>query len=288
MSRADNYQRVTDAIIAALDKGVVPWARPWEAGFAGPKSMATGKPYTGINVLLLGIAGFGSSFWGTYKQITKHGGQVKKGSTGTTIIFWKFIEKLDDDGNKTGERFPLLRTFNVFNADQAEWTDGLPEKFVPVEIKPKFAPLEAIKGLVGTFVNGPQFNRGGNRAFYQPATDAVVVPVTEAFNTATGEFGTVAHELVHATGHKSRLDRLMSSGFGTGDYAREELVAEIGSAFLAAEFGIHNGEEIEQSASYIAGWRKKLVDDPKLIVKAAGEAARAVKFILESGSEATA
>lgn len=284
--RKDAYQRVTEQILAALDRGVVPWKKPWHSSFNGPTSMSTGRRYTGINTFILAIEGRESKWWGTYKQIKKHGGQVMKGEHGTVVVFWKFLPakdengkpKLDDAGRP--KMIPLLRFYNVFNAEQAEWPDGLPERFQPPpEIDTGIEPLDALKTMLADYVDGPTVKRQGDRACYRPSTDEVNVPVSKHFDRAEAEFGTMAHELVHSTGHKSRLKRLDDGWVGREEYAKEELVAEMGAAFLAALYGVKDDEQMEQSASYIDGWRKAINDDPKLVVHAAGKAKAAVERI---------
>lgn len=271
------YEIVTAQIIAALDRGVVPWSKPWSsAGIA--HANIEGRPYRGVNPLLLAasaeLQGFGQPYWATYKQAKKHGGQVRKGERGSLITFYKVYEKEDKETGETSQRF-LLRYFKVFNVEQI---DGL--EWSPPE-RETFAgdPLEAGEQIIHGMPNPPEIEiKVSDRAFYRPSADKVVLPQIDQYKE-TAEFYKVAfHELTHSTGHETRLDRDLSGSFGSGDYAAEELIAEIGAAMLCGAAGIE--ADIEQSAAYIAGWKKALEDNPRLIVSAASKAQKAADYIL--------
>jgi antirestriction protein ArdC len=260
------YQIVTDRIVDALNKGVVPWRKPWKGEANVPTSFKTRKPYRGVNRWLLDptINGFSSSFWMTYKQATEMGGQVRKGSKGSPCVFWKII----DDRKNAGKKIPLLRTFTVFNLDQI---DGIE---MPKVERSEFVPIERAEAIVEGWTGRPTIlENGGDQCFYRPATDTISMVAKCAFCAPEAYYATLFHELVHATGHESRLNRL------GGEYAREELVAELGAAFLCAETGISNADVQTNTQAYIEGWLKALKNDPRMIVSASGAAQRAVDMI---------
>jgi antirestriction protein ArdC len=266
MSRTDVYQSVTDRIVAALEEGVVPWRKPWVGG--GPISIRSGRPYRGVNIFLLGMAGYGDPRWGTYKAIGEAGGQVRKGERSTQIILWKPVKKTGTEEGDEG-RYLLLRSYAVFNAEQA---DGLPEFQTMFEHE----PIERAQQIVDGFV-GPGVLFGGSVASYSPPKDLVRCPELGQFKTPEGYYGTLYHELVHSTGHEKRLARIESTLFGSDPYAREELVAEMGAAMLCGVAGIDNQDE---SASYVGGWLKRLQDDRKFVIQAAAQAQKAADLIL--------
>lgn len=277
MAKFDTYQDVTDAIIAQLEAGTRPWQKDWQGGSLSMPRRFTGTPYRGINVLLLWASamqqGLTGERWFTFKQAKDLGGKVRKGAKGTRIVFFKPLEIRD---TATGEekKIPMLRTYVVFNADQIE---GLPAKYAPAPIVPT-PGLERDKAAEAALRScGAQIVEGGPSAFYTPATDIVTMPDFERFTSSSGYLATLAHELCHWTGHKSRMDR-----FGTNDrtsYAFEELVAEMGAAFVGARLGIV-GEHIENHSAYLASWLKVLRDDKRAIFKAASLAQQAADMVL--------
>ena len=266
----DVYQSVTDRIIASLEEGTVPWRKPWVGG--GPRNVENGRFYTGINPFLLALAPYGDPRWGTYKAIKRVGGQVRRHQKSTQIVLLKRVNKRRD--KKAPEVEPdsyfLFRYYSVFNAEQA---DGLPP-FEDVAFDNE--PIERAEQISLGFI-GPTVTFGGDRAFYSPTTDMVRVPMLDQFESAEAYYSTLYHELVHSTGHESRLDRLEHTGFGTGPYAKEELVAEMGAAMLCGMAGIEN---LDQSAAYIANWLEPLRNDKKFVVSAAGMAQKAADLIL--------
>jgi antirestriction protein ArdC len=278
MSR-DIYQEVTNRIVASLEAGTVPWRRPWKMTGGHPVSLSTGKPYRGINILLLMLEGYDDCRWGTYRAVAAAGGQVRKGEKATSIILWKPVSKGEGDNE---QRYMLLRSYSVFNAKQA---DGLPE--LPVEEEREFTPIELAEQIVDRYVwkeefgdaPGPPVSYGHNRAAYSPIQDKVEMPDPEQFESDEAYYCTLFHELIHSTGSEKRLKRIEPALFGTDPYAKEELVAEIGASFLSgvAEFEEAGGE---QSAAYISGWIKVLTDQPKIIIQAAAQAQRASDLIL--------
>ncbi len=280
MNKTDLYQTVTDRIVAALEAGTKPWSKPWAGG--GAMRRASGQDYRGINQLLLTLtashAGYSSPYWFTFKQALEVGGNVRRGEKSTEIVFYKQLtvqDKNAPEGTDAEKKIPMLRSFRVFNADQC---DGLPDRFHPAAaiVDPKVRDDRAEAALRSS---GATINEGGAQAFYAPGRDAVQMPPFATFATVGGFLSTLAHELTHWTGHSSRLDRLKATPFGTPDYAREELVAEIGAAFICARLGVA-GEHIDNHAAYLASWLKALRGDKKLIFKAAAQAQTAADLVL--------
>lgn len=278
-SKTDVYQTVTNSIIESLERGVKPWVCPWKCKGAVsgiPSNVSTGKAYTGMNIMLLWCSaakhGFQDPRWLTYHQATEQGAQVRKGETGTTGIFYKTLEKENDAGEL--ERIPMLKTFTVFNIEQ---TDGLnlDEDIGPQPVT-EFDPLPDVEALFQR--TGANINERGQQAFYQPSTDEIWLPERHLFADAANFYATGLHELVHWTGAKSRLDRVKGGKFGSESYAFEELIAELGCAFLMADLGV-SGEV--QHESYIASWLKTLKDDKRYIFQAASAASKAHRFLME-------
>ncbi|EHR2279923.1 DUF1738 domain-containing protein [Escherichia coli] len=276
-ARTDIYQTVTDSIIAALETGVKPWVCPWQRtpGMSGlPSNYATGTAYSGMNIMLLWCSaskqGFCDSRWMTYKQAKAVGGQVRKGEHGTTAIFYTTLEKENDNGET--DYIPMLKTFTVFNVEQI---DGLPlndEAVFPAET---FEPLPRAEALFNS--SGATIIEKGQNAFFTPLTDEIRLPERYLFIDAANFYATGLHELVHWSGAKSRLNREMKGKFGSEGYAFEELIAELGSAFLMADLGIV-GEV--QHESYIASWLKALRNDKRYIFKAASAASKAHLYLM--------
>jgi len=287
----DAAEETTKKIIAALEAGVVPWQKTWKSlGADLPRSLSTGKPYRGVNVFTLwfeGIdKGYKSNHWGTYRQISERGGQVRKGEKSTEVVFWKIIEKSEKvDGKDRVKKIPLLRLFHVFNADQADWAEGarLPQVAEPLE---GFDPIAHAEAVVAEYLaKGPSLSHGGDRAFYRPATDHVQMPEFADFVSAEAYYSTLYHELTHSTGHDSRLKRdgIADGTFGAfGDkvYSAEELIAEMGAAMLCSVAGIEQAATLDNSASYLAHWIKALKGDNSLVIKAASAAQKAVDRIV--------
>lgn len=277
--RTDIYQTVTDSIITALETGVKPWVCPWQRvpGMSGlPSNYATGTAYSGMNIMLLWCSaskqGFGDSRWMTYKQAQAIGGQVRKGEHGTTAIFYTTLEKESEEGEI--DHIPMLKTFTVFNVEQI---DGLPltaEAVSPVET---FEPLPQAEKLFHN--SGATIIEKGQNAFFRPSTDEVWLPERRLFSDAANFYATGLHEMIHWSGGKIRLNREMKGKFGSEGYAAEELVAELGSAFLMADLGIV-GEV--QHESYIASWLKALKNDRRYIFKAASAASKAHRFLMDT------
>jgi len=274
------YAIITDRIMEKLEQGCVPWHQPWAGNSEYPKNLITKKEYRGINVFMLACAGFASPFWASYKQIKELGGNVNKGEKGWPVVFWKFMDKDDPENNK--KHIPFLRYYTVFNVDQ---TNGIDEKKIP-ESAAKYNEIEKLEqceAVVLAMPQRPEITYNDQRAYYTPSKDRVNMPKMEAFDGAEEYYSTLFHELTHSTGHESRLNRkgIISgvAAFGTKEYSKEELVAEMGAAFLCGHCRIDN-KTIDNSAAYIKSWLKKLKDDPKMVILAAAQAQKAADFIL--------
>ena len=280
-SRQSVYSIVTDKILDALEKGVVPWRRPWGGAQLAPKSATTGRNYHGINTWLLFIAaeihGYESPWWLTYKQAQALGGKVRKGERSSIVTFWKEWETED---RATGEeiKVPVLRYFNVFNAEQC---DGLGAKFTSRPDVDSFdhSPIEQCERIAAGYVDSPTVEHGGFRACYQPGVDRVLMPRPEVFEQRESYYATLFHELVHSTGHEKRLNRPSLGTQELDGYGREELIAEMGAALLCGVAGI-SPATVENSAAYLAGWCKAIRQDCKLVIQSAAAAQRAADLIL--------
>jgi antirestriction protein ArdC len=285
-ARADLYTRVTDKIIADLNQGVRPWIKPWSAGHAGRgvhlPLRYTGEPYRGINILLLWSEaiqkGYQSTRWMTYRQALELGGYVRKGEAGSQVVYANSLsmKSIETDGTVNQRDVYLLRAYTVFNTDQIE---GLPEDFVPAA-KPPRDRLK-INAAAEDFVAATKatIRHGGDQAYYTEMGDAIQLPHPECFTDSESYAATQLHELIHWTKHSSRLDRHFESHrYAYKGYSREELVAELGAAFLCATLGV-TAEPREDHAAYIGHWLKILQDDPRAIFSAAAHAQRAVDYL---------
>jgi antirestriction protein ArdC len=287
------HRMVTERMIAALERDTVPWHKPWHAADGRPTSMTTAQPYRGVSVFLLGLTaaeeGYRSRYWGTYRQITQLGGQVRRGEHSTLVVFWKPIEVADRDprtGEVTVRQVPVLRHYRVFNAAQA---DHLPDRFHPAaEQDTQIRAPQTV--LDGYHAHGPALRHvAGDRAAYQPATDTIRLPLRSQFQSPEHYDATAFHEAAHSTGHPSRLNRPGIAAFdhyGSDKYAREELVAEMTSSILCTESGIDNPELFDNSAAYISGWLSALNHDRTLVVAAAAQAQRAGDLIKQTEHQA--
>ena len=286
-NRPDVYSRITDKIVADLEQGVRPWFKPWNAEHAAGKITRplrhNGIPYKGINVIMLWSAsvakGYACPLWLTFKQALELGGNVKKGETGELVVYANSITKTETDakGEESEREIPFLKGYTVFNAEQCE---NLPAHYTAKAEPPALTPLQRIEAADRFFAaTGADIRHGGTRAFYAEGPDYVQMPPFETFRDAESHAATLAHELTHWTKHDKRLARDMGRvKWGDEGYAREELVAELGSAFLCADLGI-TPEVREDHAAYIASWLKVLKDDKRLIFSAASQAQRAADYL---------
>lgn len=285
----DVYTRVTDQIIAALENGTKPWEPSWNNGSRTGGVMplrACCIPYKGINILLLWIAAekaaYQSPTWMTFKQAMELGGCVRKGEKGTGIVYAgaREVERETPTGESETDSIPFLKSYTVFNREQI---DGLPEIAAVAPVNDRFAepktPINAVETFVYAITSKIIF--GGSRAAYIPSTDEIHMPPLDEFTTAEAFYATLAHELIHFTKAKHRLDRSFDAKrFGDSGYAMEELVAEIGAAYLGAQFGFAP-YHIEDHASYLAHWLTVLKNDKRAIFTAASYAQKAVDYLNE-------
>lgn len=286
-ARPDVYSRITDKIITDLEQGVRPWLRPWNADHAAGRISRplrhNGIPYKGINVIMLWSAatvkGYACPLWLTFKQALELGGNVRKGETGELVVYADRITRTETDqkGEEIEREIPFLKGYTVFNAEQCE---GLPAHYSATAETPALTPLQRIEAADRFFAaTGADIRHGGTRAFYAQGPDYVQMPPFETFRDAESYAATLAHELTHWTKHDKRLARDMGRvKWGDEGYAREELVAELGSAFLCADLGI-TPEIREDHAAYIASWLEVLKGDKRFIFSAASHAQRAADYL---------
>ena len=268
------YERITERITALLLQGTVPWHKPWKATTSWPRNGVSQKPYRGINVFLLLTMSYEPPFWLTYRQALQLGGCVRKGEKSCPVVFWKPL-KIKDKASGEEKQIPLLRLYHVFNVAQC---DGLKDASPMTNELVAAKPAE----IVTAMPQPPAIKHGMTSAFYSPSDDCVGMPLSERFENENGYFATLYHELVHATGHEKRLNRATlaeNNGFGSDPYCKEELIAEMGAAFLCGQAGIVE-RTIDSSAAYIQNWLQRLKQDKSLIVHAAAQAQKAVDFIL--------
>lgn len=291
---ADTYSLVTEKIAAALEAGTVPWQQPWAAVGGMPRNFVSRRPYRGLNVILLALGTpYAQPWWLTYRQAAALGGHVRPGEKASVVTFWKLPDgkpaerAAASDGADTGvgeeatPRAPLLRHYFVFNVAQCA---GLPAPPAPDFTPTPHERLSWCEQVVGGMPRAPEIRTGYDRAFYSPAVDYVGMPDLDHFRSAEDYYATLFHELVHSTGHPLRLDRpgaTQPAPFGSPDYSREELVAELGAAFLSGHTGIFP-RTAENQAAYVAGWLAALRGDKRLLPIAAAQAQRAADFILQT------
>lgn len=292
--KANIYEQITNAIVEQLGKGIVPWQKPWVGGsVSGCVSHTSGKPYSMLNQWLLGCK---AGEYLTWKQVVAEGGKVRKGEKAQMVVFWSFVNKTeleavcDEHGNEIGTRqvvvanYPVLKPYYVFHIDQC---DGIKAKYAEREAMYDNTPIERADDIINAYIkqSGLKFNviDGGYEAYYNSIADKVVVPSLNQYKVTEEYYSTTFHELTHSTGHPKRLNRegiASWNGFGSEQYSKEELVAEIGAAFLCQQAGLDCESAFNNSAAYIQGWLKKLKNDKRMIVAAAAKAEQACKFIL--------
>jgi antirestriction protein ArdC len=286
-TRPDVYTRITSDIVTQLEAGVRPWHQPWNAkhaagGITRPLRN-NGQPYQGVNILVLWLTAFQKGYacpiWLTFNQAKEVGGFVKKGEHGATVVYANSFEKTGTDsetGEETTERIPFLKAYTVFNAEQVE---GLPGHY--------YALAQTQKNLAERMEHAEAFfaatradtRHGGNRAFYSPSQDYIQMPPFESFENRETYYSTRAHESIHWTKHENRLNRSFDSKrFGDDGYAMEELVAELGAAFVCADLGL-TPEVMPEHAAYLNAWLKVLKADKRAIFTAASHASRAAEFL---------
>ena len=277
------YDIITDRIITELEKGIIPWRKPWNtAGMS--KNLISGKTYQGVNAIMTNLQSFNSEYWLTFKQCKSLKGKIVKGSKSTPVIFWKFLDGKIDDVTGKADKIPMLRYYNVFNATQ---TEGIDYPKATTELT-EFKQIESAEKILADMPLGmPKVLHEEQRAYYQPGSDIINMPKKESFANTPEYYSTLFHELTHSTGHKDRLNRDGVAGeisFGSNCYSKEELIAEIGASFLNGHSGIMH-KTIDNSTAYIRSWLGKLKSDKKLVITASGKAQKAANYILNISYE---
>jgi antirestriction protein ArdC len=284
--RQDVYTRVTNAIVADLEQGVRPWVQPWESSHAAGEVSRplrfNGVPYRGINIVLLWVAAmrqrFSCPLWMTYKQAVELGGQVRRGEKGSLVVYADKItrQQTDENSDEQTHEVPFLKSYTVFNCEQI---DGLPARYY-AQAEETTHPVERIERAEQFFAKtGADIRHGGGLAYYSPSTDYIQMPPFESFHSAESYYATLAHEATHMTRHPSRLARDFGrQRWGDEGYAMEELVAELGAAFLCADLGL-TPETREDHAAYIGSWLKVLKNDKRAVFTAASHAQRATDYL---------
>ena len=276
--KKDVYEMVTDRIIEQLEQGVIPWEKPWGGVIDGAYNRISKRPYSLLNQMLLQHSGE----YATFKQWSELGGHIRKGEKSEIVVFWKLQPYEDEnaDGEKIIKQIPLLRYYNVFHVSQV---DGVEPKEIDLN---EFEPIEEAERIKTEYMTREHLRileKLTDKAFYSPAFDYIQVPCKEQYRNVEEFYSTLFHEMVHSTGYKTRLDREDVKDcmyFGSENYSKEELTAELGSAFLVNLLGIETKNSFRNSSAYIQGWLRKLRGDKKFIISASSKAEKAVKYIL--------
>ena len=276
--KKDIYEMVTDRIIEQLENGVVAWQKPWTGVHDGAYNRISNKPYSLLNQMLLSKTGEYASF----KQWTELGGHIRKGEKAEIVTFWKIqqIEEENEDGEKIIKQLPLLRYYNVFHISQVE---GVEPKSIDLN---ELQPIEEAERIKTEYMQREHIKileKVTDKAFYSPSLDYIQVPCKEQYQNIEEFYSTLFHEMTHSTGHKNRLDREDVKDcmyFGSENYSKEELCAELGSAFLINKLGIASSKSFNNSTAYIQSWLRVLKNDKKFIISASSRAEKAVKYIL--------
>lgn len=272
------YEMVTERIIEELEKGSIPWEKPWSGRRSGAYNFITKRSYSLMNQMMLKHRGA----YGTFKQWTEKGGKIRKGEKSEIVVFWKFQiveEENEETGEKEEKKIPMLRYYNVFHISQVDGVELKEEELPEVE------PIESAEKIKRDYVEREHIRileYVTNEAFYSPAGDFIQVPEKGQYKDIESFYDVLFHEMTHSTGHKSRLNRLETDVHFSKkeNYSKEELVAELGSAFIMNMLGLETKKTSRNSAAYIQSWIKVFKNDPRFIVSAAGKAEKAVKFIL--------
>ena len=270
--KTDIYDIVTNRIIENLEKGCIPWIKPWHTENTLDKNIKTGNEYNGINRIILGMSGYQSNVWGSFKQWKDLGANVRKGETGTAIVFYKPVSgvKVTSEG-ETIIYNSVFTTSYIFNAEQVEGIEIKPRN---IEDKPFLNNLDIDTMVMNT---GANIRHSGNSAYYKPSEDYINMPIKSDFNDEAGYYATLLHELTHWSGAKHRLDRTKGKRFGDTAYAFEELIAELGSAFLCEKYSVKGDIRHE---GYIQSWLQALKNDNKMIFSASAYAQKSTDYIV--------
>lgn len=279
-TQLDVYEMVTNPIIELLETGTIPWQKPWtEAGV--PMNLISKRAYRGINLWLLLSLNYERNLFLTWDQLKKIGGSVNKDQHGHIVVFWKNVKKQPEelDSEKKPKMIPMLRYYKVFNIEQCK---DIPKDMIPELFKEETDPIAECEGIINGMQNAPVIRHKEQKAFYHIAEDYINMPKKKSFKNSEAYYSTLFHELVHSTGSEKRLGRKTiteMNEFGSEAYSIEELIAELGAAYLSSLSGILN-KEIQNTVAYIDGWLGKLRNDKRFIVQASGQAQRAVDCIM--------
>ncbi|TKB23464.1 DUF1738 domain-containing protein [Desulfopila sp. IMCC35006] len=278
--KIDVYEMITNQVLELMESGCIPWQKPWNARGAN-RNLISGKQYRGINVFLLSCTSFSTPWWLTYKQAADKGGKVRKGEKGTQVVFWKPLlinEENPATGKTEKKKIFMLRYYTIFNLDQV---DGIEAPVEPEVVE--LEPIAAAEKIVTEMQNAPKIEESASgKACYYPQLDKVQMPFFTDFDESEKFYSVLFHELGHSTGHESRVNRpegMKDIKFGSDNYSKEELTAEMTAAFLCGEAGILPAT-VENSAAYLQGWSKKFKESAKMIVCAAAAAQKAADYIL--------
>jgi antirestriction protein ArdC len=277
----DVYQLITDRFITALEGGTIPWRKPWNEQHGAPRNYVTGRAYTGVNAFLLHYSS-DVPFFLTFKQTLELGGHIRKGAHGFPVVYFQVSAKKNEQTQEEERRF-ILKKYTVFSVQDVEGVELKLPELTPAT----HTPVEAAEAIVKGWAGCPRIVNMQQRAYYSPVLDYVNMPKPETFTSPELYYSVLFHELIHSTGHTSRLNRpdlTKSDGFGSPAYAREELTAEMGAAFLCAGAGLKDEQRFENSVAYVQNWLKALRNDKKLVIQAAGRASKAAAFILGTES----
>lgn len=280
MNKFDIYEIVTQKIIDLLETGVVPWQIPWRTASGMPRNLVSLRPYNGINFWLLLCRKDSIPFYLTFEQVKSLGGTIRKGEKSTMIVFWKLLKSEDEAEEKVT---PLLRYYHVFNISQ---TEGIDEKRIPKTgaFDHDFNSVDVAESLISKWTDCPKIIQGSDSAYYEPKFDLVCIPNPRTFFNDHQFYSTLYHELVHSTGHTKRLGRhekIKDHKFGSQDYSQEELVAEMGAAYLCGLTDMGQ-QTLENNVAYIKSWIRTFKNDSKVLIMAAAQAQKAVDYIIQS------
>jgi antirestriction protein ArdC len=281
MQKLNIYDETTQAIISALESADIgKFEKPWFNIGIAPLNAISRKPYRGINHVLLGFKPYTSKFYASYKQWKEKDCQVRKGEKGHRVVFWNFTEDKD-----TGKEYAFLRYYTVFNAEQVtgDYALSLDSSLQNVKLNSNEA-IACAESLTGSYLANENIKFiNGDRAYYSPATDTICNPKLGQFKDAHSYYSTLLHEMTHSTGHVKRLSRPLANTFGSKDYAKEELIAELGAAMLCGYLGISSTPR-KDHAQYISSWLQILRDDKRFVISAAGKAQKACDYIIKAAS----
>lgn len=290
-SKVDTYEIITNQILSKLKQGVIPWKRVWNPNRI-PENPITNRKYRGLNSLILSFEGRDCPFYATYKQIVSKGGTVKKGTKGIPLMYWNMhVPKEYKNKGLTEEQLkqhqiPFLKYFTVFNLEDTEGIEIPDYSNKAID----FQPIEKCESVVKEWEGCPEIKHSGDKAFYRPIEDIVYMPNQDTFKSKELYYSTLFHELAHSTGHKARLNRDLSHKFGSKEYAKEELIAELASAFICSDLGIDNSNTndinmLDNTTAYIQSWIQVLSDDNKMLIQASSKARKAADMILSVKNE---